>query len=117
MKRIVMVVFVLMSVIISANAAEISGIWRFCNGPEFPGAAGSIDIIEGTSDGTGITLNYDFTGGGSYVAAYCDLAVPEALGQVRFRLNKPPDATITARCRCHRPDFPEVRLLRLCRPS
>lgn len=97
LKRIVMVVFVLMSVIISANAAEISGIWRFCNGPEFPGAAGSIDIIEGTSDGTGITLNYDFTGGGSYVAAYCDLAVPEALGQVRFRLNKPPDATITVR--------------------
>ena len=43
------------------------GKWKFTNGPEFKGAAGSIDVPQ--QDKQPLVLNYDFTGGGNYVAA------------------------------------------------
>jgi hypothetical protein len=76
----------------TALGEELVGTWRFCHGPEFPGAAGQLAV-----DSDRLTLHYDFRGGGNYVAAYCDLAEPQFLRTIRFRLRKPPEATITIR--------------------
>ena len=53
--------------------------WVFSNGPEFPGATGSLTTAAGHA-GTGAHLAYDFSGGGAYVAASrtLDTAVPAA---------------------------------------
>lgn len=67
--------------------------WHFSEGAEFPGAAGRL-VRE--SDGT-VRLEYDFGGGGNYVAAYADLETPALLESVSFRLKKPAEARITVR--------------------
>lgn len=78
--------------ILPAQAEELTGTWRFCNGPEFPGALGQLHVDAGRA-----TLKYAFSGGGNYVAAYCDLTDPLPLRSLRFRLEKPRDASITIR--------------------
>jgi hypothetical protein len=50
--------------------------WVFSNGPEFPGATGSLAGGPGAM-GKGAALAYDFAGGGSYVAM--TLTLPEPL--------------------------------------
>ena len=47
--------------------------WSFSNGPEFPGATGSLSLGTG-HHGRGAHLAYNFTGGGAYVSANLDLA-------------------------------------------
>jgi MYXO-CTERM domain-containing protein len=49
--------------------------WVFSNGPEFPGATGSLSSGPGIS-GHGAALAYDFTGGGAYVAMSLTLPSP-----------------------------------------
>jgi hypothetical protein len=49
--------------------------WVFSNGPEFPGAKGSLSAGPGAS-GSGAALAYDFTGGGNYVAMTLTLPTP-----------------------------------------
>ena len=56
--------------------------WQFNNGPEFKGANGSLEYIAPDV----LRLNGDFTGGGSYVAAWHRLAVPLPLTAVSFRV-------------------------------
>jgi hypothetical protein len=51
--------------------------WRFSNGAEFPGAAGSLTAGAGHA-GKGAHLAYDFSGGGHYVSATRTLAAPMA---------------------------------------
>lgn len=50
--------------------------WTFSNGPEFPGATGSLASGPGVT-GKGAVLSYDFSGGGNYVAM--TLTLPAAL--------------------------------------
>lgn len=75
-----------------SGALELSGTWRFCNGPEFPGASGALELRDDA-----LVLRHDFSGGGNYVAAYCDFDTPHYLKMLRFRLQKPREATITVR--------------------
>jgi polysaccharide biosynthesis protein PslG len=49
--------------------------WVFSNGPEFPGATGSLAAGPGAT-GPGAALTYDFTGGGNYVAMTLTLPTP-----------------------------------------
>src|SRR5271170_6099956 len=49
--------------------------WVFSNGPEFPGATGSLSAGSGAS-GPGAALAYDFTGGGNYVSMTLTLPTP-----------------------------------------
>ncbi len=49
--------------------------WVFSNGPEFPGATGTLTAAAGAS-GQGAALAYDFTGGGNYVAMTLTLPTP-----------------------------------------
>src|ERR1700722_20804016 len=49
--------------------------WVFSNGPEFPGATGSLTSGPGAS-GPGAALAYDFTGGGNYVSVTLTLPTP-----------------------------------------
>lgn len=71
----------------------MSGKWHFSNGPEFPGASGELVLGE---DGA-LHLEFDFTGGGAYVAAYCDLDAPARLKAVSVRVRKPEEAQLTVR--------------------
>ncbi len=49
--------------------------WSFNNGPEFPGAVGSLSLGTGHV-GSGAHLVFDISGGGNYVSADRDLAAP-----------------------------------------
>lgn len=76
-----------------AGGEPLAGAWRFDNGGEFPGAAGAVSAEK---DG-GFALRYDFTGGGRYVAAYCDFPQPRVVGSVQFAVKKPACAQLTIR--------------------
>ncbi len=62
--------------------------WTFSNGPEFPGAKGSLTRGKGHS-GSGAHLAYDFSGGGAYVAASLKLATPINAAEVGFWVTAP----------------------------
>lgn len=64
-------------------AEEISG-WRFTNGPEFPGASGSMKFTRDV-----MILTGDFSRGGSYVAV--ERNIPESLyyQELHFRIKSP----------------------------
>ena len=57
------------------EAANSPSPWVFSNGPEFPGATGSLASGPG-STGKGAALSYDFSGGGNYVAMSLTLQTP-----------------------------------------
>jgi hypothetical protein len=62
--------------------------WTFSNGPEFPGADGQLRVLaaEGEGGSAGGVLSFDFTGGGSYVAALRTLEAPVACQGISFSL-------------------------------
>lgn len=52
-----------------------TGPWQYNNGSEFPGAKGSLTVVEGPTDGKqSLRLNADFSGGGRYVGTRNSLA-------------------------------------------
>lgn len=62
--------------------------WTFSNGPEFPGATGSLSS-GGGHPGTGAHLAYDTSAGGNYVAAVSVLSTPVAASTVRLWVKTP----------------------------
>src|SRR5262249_44870544 len=70
--------------------------WAFSNGPEFPGATGSLTLGSGHT-GSGAHLAYDFTGGGHYVAATLTLATPIDAGAIGFWVKAPAGIHATLR--------------------
>jgi len=60
--------------------------WSFSNGPEFPGATGTFDVVPGAAhDGSGGgQLSFDFTEGGAYVQ--CTTALPPEPGLAAVEL-------------------------------
>jgi hypothetical protein len=76
-----------------APAPLAQGRWSFSNGGEFPGAKGTLSV----DAKRGVSLAYDFTGGGAYVAAYRDLDAPDIVGSISFRLENPRPRQITVR--------------------
>ncbi len=67
--------------------------WSFNAGKEFPGADGAIRL---EADGP-LVLEYDFSGGGNYVAAIASLETPLPVQSLAFRVRKPWEATLTVR--------------------
>ncbi len=59
--------------------------WRFHDGGEFPGAKGSLKLA--AEAGGGLRLAYDFSGGGSYVAANYSGALPPQTTKLKVKLN------------------------------
>ncbi len=72
--------------------------WSFFNGPEFPGATGSIRLDAG-NDGAALELRYDFTGGGNYVTANRGVSPARAVVGVSYDLRAPPDVEMLLRVR------------------
>jgi len=75
------------------------GRWVFSNGAEFPGARGSFQRSEEAAHRGefGGCLQFDFTGGGAYVAAYLSVDSSQDLAAVRVCLKKPKDNSFTIR--------------------
>jgi len=70
--------------------------WRCSNGSEYPGAKGSISAVA-EGDQKMLRLDYDFSGGGNYVAAVCGKGFPvETTG---FAFTVRPDAHCHLFCR------------------
>lgn len=65
---------------IIAKELPING-WRFNNGPEYPGATGSLKDNRGE-----LTLRSDFRKGGAYVAAYQILEIPLVSETFQFQV-------------------------------
>jgi len=84
-----------------------AGGWEFGNGPEFPGAKGSLELAaESFRDQPVLSLHGDFTEGGNYVQAW--VALPTSgLGTLSIWVNSPagsqrlPIRFIDAGERCH----------------
>lgn len=76
---------------LSFDTLDSVNAWRFDLGAEFPGAKGSLtfDAAKGHTSAGSLALNFDFTGGGNYVAASTDLPKEPAVAAVRLWLNKP----------------------------
>lgn len=72
--------------------------WKFSNGAEFPGATGSIAVHAGQL-GKALTIAYDFSKGGIYVAADRALATPAKATLLRFYARVPADAALSVRIR------------------
>src|SRR5208282_1371183 len=70
--------------------------WTFSNGPEFPGATGSLTAGSGHS-GTGAHLAYDLSKGGHYVSASLTLPSPLSPAAIGFWVKSPPNITIALR--------------------
>ncbi len=83
----------------SFNDATVMERWSFSNGPEWPGARGSLKQRgSGGHGGDGaLVLTYDFEQGGNYVAAIVDLPDGPAVRAVRLWVNKPADNLMTFR--------------------
>lgn len=63
-------------------------VWKFFNGAEFPGASGSLAMINDVEghDGDALKLIGDFRRGGAYVAVTKDLIMPAEYDLARIRL-------------------------------
>ncbi len=70
--------------------------WTFSNGPEFPGATGSLAVGVGHS-GQGAHLAYDLSKGGHYVSANLTLPTPLTVTDIGFWVKSPPKITIALR--------------------
>ncbi len=89
----------------AADAADTVGLidaenptagWSFGNGPEFPGATGSLDAGAGDDEAGALVLTGDFSQGGGYVQASRKLGdlYPDAL---RMQVRSPHDDLLTMR--------------------
>ena len=81
------------------DATWRDGRWQFSNGPEFPGAKGSFGRMQDESragDWCG-RLEFDFRGGGNYVAAALPLEAAPEIAAVRVRVRKPRRHRLTFR--------------------
>jgi hypothetical protein len=85
--------------------------WSFFNGPEFPGATGSLSSGTGFH-GKGCHLSYDFRNGGNYVSA--NLRLPAVLtGEaIAFQARTPGGARLTLRINDAADQVLEYRLWR-----
>jgi len=75
------------------------GRWQFSAGAEFPGASGRFDRSEEAARGGrfGGRLQFDFTGGGAYVAAYRELDAASPVAALRVWLKQPRGSRLTVR--------------------
>ena len=81
------------------DATWQEGRWAFSNGPEFPGARGRFERSKEAAHGAdwGGRLEFDFAGGGNYVAAILRLDGAPDIAAVRVWVKKPPGHRLTFR--------------------
>ena len=81
------------------DATWKDGAWQFSNGAEFPGAKGSFERAKDAAHAGefGGKLNFDFAGGGNYVAAIRHLAGAPDIKSVRLWLKNPAGNRVTFR--------------------
>jgi len=94
--------FVLAGVVGAAAAAEPSdrlADWTFSNGREFPGATGELkwNEKEGHAKTGCVEVQFNFDGGGNYVAAMMKVPADDKNRRARFWLKKPGRNRITFR--------------------
>ncbi|MFA7343349.1 MAG: hypothetical protein WC003_03495 [Terrimicrobiaceae bacterium] len=83
--------------------------WIFIPGAEFPGASGSVSAK--TDDGKTIgLLAFDFTGGGNYVAAQSDIALPEGYSELRLKARSSENRDLALRIRDAKDQWHSVNL-------
>ncbi len=70
--------------------------WIFTNGPEYPGATGSLKATAGHA-GAGARLAFDVSAGGNYVGAIDNLAKPTTAGAIQFWVKNPGGVRIQVR--------------------
>ncbi|HWI59339.1 MAG TPA: cellulase family glycosylhydrolase, partial [Bacillota bacterium] len=70
--------------------------WRFGNGPEFPGATGSLTVAAGHA-GKGAHLAYDLSKGGHYVSASLTLPAPLTTPAIGFWVKSPANIIVVLR--------------------
>jgi len=70
--------------------------WTFYPGYEFPGAKGSARLQE-VDARNGLILNYDFTGGGAYVAAGLPVDIAEVSKEIWFEVKADRELKIMVR--------------------
>ncbi|MHB1000317.1 MAG: beta-galactosidase [Armatimonadota bacterium] len=65
--------------------------WGFYEGPEFPGAKGSVGLKSGAAKAgkSGLAFNFDFTGGGNYVQVGRDIPKGMTATGIRLWVRKP----------------------------
>jgi hypothetical protein len=85
--------------------------WTFSNGPEFPGATGSLSSGVGYH-GKGAHLFYDFRPGGNYVSANLRLPAMLSGDAIAFRARTPAGARVTLRINDAADQVLEYRLWR-----
>lgn len=71
--------------------------WVFSNGPEFPGATGSLAIISDGHSGNAARLSIDDTAGGAYVAGSYTFPTPLAISGLSFWLRASPELSVAVR--------------------
>jgi hypothetical protein len=83
----------------SFNDPQSADVWSFNNGPEWPGARGTLERRpQGGRNQDGVlVLEYNFERGGSYVAAIAELPTDRTVHAVRFWVNKPAANLMTFR--------------------
>jgi hypothetical protein len=70
--------------------------WVFSNGPEYPGATGSLTRVPGYS-GFGACLSFNLTGGGNYVSATLNLPAPITAQALSLWVKHPGGACVEIR--------------------
>ena len=78
------------------ESAQSLASWSFSNGPEFPGATGSLTTGPGHS-GQGAHLAYDFSAGGAYVSATLALDPAISAAAVSLWVKSEPGIRVTIR--------------------
>lgn len=78
------------------ESAQAPAPWVFSNGPEFPGATGSLAKGAGHA-GNGAVLTYDLTGGGHYVGATLTLATAIQADAIAYWVRAAPGINATLR--------------------
>lgn len=83
---------------ITGHASDLAvGSFTLSNGPEYPGAKGSLAISAAPSGDSIEALNYNFSNGGRYVQSIVRLATPVTATYLRFRVNAPVAAPLSVR--------------------
>jgi hypothetical protein len=72
--------------------------WQLSRGTEFPGAGGALELT-GTERARALEVRYDFSRGGKYVAAVCELTEPRAFRYLKLRAVAPDGVHVRVRVR------------------
>ena len=91
MRQLLLAVCSLLCLLVDAQPAALTAP-SYWNGCEFPGATGGVEYAEGC-----VTLKYDFSGGGRYVAARFDLDNRPALRMLAFETLFKADVALSIR--------------------